>query len=79
MKLMGTTRDQDFVPTPSMQSICRAVRHHRWHAGSVPQLRERSLPVRFAGGANVSEAARSALQAWKEGSFNKAPKNKYGR
>ena len=78
MKLMGTTRDQDFVPIPSTQSMAEQC---ATTAGMQDLYRSFAsvLPVRFAGGANVSEAARSVLQAWKEGSFKKPPKNKYGR
>ena len=76
MKLMGTSRDQDFVPIPSTQSMAEQC---ATTAGMQDLYRSFAsvLPVRFAGGApNVSEAARSALQAWKEGSFKKVPKNK---
>ena len=77
MKLMGTTRDQDFVPIPSMQSMAEQC---ATTAGMQDLYRSFAsvLPVRFAGGANVSEAARSALQAWKEGSFKKPPKKGAG-
>ena len=42
MKLMGTTRDQDFVPIPSMQSMAEQCATTAGMQDLYPQLRERS-------------------------------------